>query len=196
MQQPVKPLFFIPMSAALQYRYMTFRLNSGNISSCLSAIQHKWNQLMPDAPFEYKFVDETLANLYTSETRMKKASMLATGIALIIVLLGVAGIVGQSITKRTKEVGIRKVLGASVSEIIMLFTREFAAIFLVANAIAWPTGFLVMNRWLNDYAYRINLNLVPFVVVASVIMILTTLLISLRVTKIAVANPVKSLRTE
>lgn len=151
---------------------------------------------MPDAPFDYKFIDDSLAKLYSTETRMKKASMLATGIALIIVLLGVAGIVGQSITKRTKEVGIRKVLGASAAQIIMLFSKEFVAIFVIANAIAWPLGYMVMKSWLNDYAYRINLNLLPFAIVALAMVVLIALLISARVSKIAVTSPVKSLRTE
>ncbi len=128
-----------------------------------------------------------IKNVYKQATR---------NIAMVIVLLGVAGIVGQSITKRTKEVGIRKVLGASVTEIVMLFTKEFAIVFVIANAIAWPLGFMVMKNWLNDYAYRINLTLLPFAAVALSMMVLIALIISARASKIAITNPVKSLRTE
>lgn len=196
LQKRIPPLFFVHVNSMPLFRYMSIKIKPGNISASISAINTKWNALMPDAPFDYKFIDDSLAKLYSTETRMKKASMLATGIALVIVLLGVAGIVGQSITKRTKEVGIRKVLGASVSEIIMLFTKEFAIIFIIANAIAWPLGYMIMKSWLNDFAYRINLNLFPFAAVALSMMVLVALLISARVSKIAITSPVKSLRTE
>ena len=196
LQKSIPPLYFIHVRSAPLFRYMSFRLKTGDVATNIASIQNKWKVLIPDAPFDYKFIDDTLGKLYLMETRMKKASMLATGIALIIVLLGVAGIVGQSISKRTKEVGIRKVLGSSMTGIILLFTKEFAMIFLVANAIAWPIGYLVLNNWLNDYAYRITLNLYPFALVALVMMVLVAVLIFARVRKIAVTNPVNSLRTE
>jgi putative ABC transport system permease protein len=196
LQESIPPLYFVHVRSAPLFRYMSFRLNPGNVSTHIASLQNKWKVLFPDAPFDYKFIDDTLSKLYLMETRMKKASLLATGIALVIVLLGVAGLVGQSITRRTKEVGIRKVLGSSLTGIIMLFTKEFALVFLFANLIAWPLGYVLIHNWLNNYAYRIHLTLFPFALVALVIMVLIALLIYARVRKIAITSPANSLRTE
>jgi putative ABC transport system permease protein len=196
LQESIPPLYFVHVRSAPLFRYMSFRLNPGDVSTHIASLQNKWKVLFPDAPFDYKFIDDTLSRLYLMETRMKKASLLATSIALVIVLLGVAGLVGQSITRRTKEVGIRKVLGSSLMGIIMLFTKEFALVFLVANVIAWPLGYVLIHNWLNNYAYRIHLTLIPFALVALVIMVLIALLIYARVRKIAITSPANSLRTE
>jgi putative ABC transport system permease protein len=175
---------------------MSFKIKPGNTSAALVAIQKKWASLLPDAPFAFVFMDDTLAKLYSMEMQMKKATMAATLIALLIVLLGVLGIVTQSISKRTKEAGIRKVLGASAFQVIVLFVKEFSLIILVANFIAWPLAFLVLSNWLNNYAYRIELTLVPFLMVGLILLALATFIISIRSLSLALSNPVKSLRTE
>jgi len=127
---------------------------------------------------------------------MKKASFAATVIAMLIVLLGVLGIVTQSISKRTKEVGIRKVLGASVLHVIVLFAKEFSLIILIANCIAWPLAYIALSKWLNNYAYRIDLTLLPFALVGFILLALVAVLISIKTMRTALMNPVKSLRTE
>jgi ABC-type antimicrobial peptide transport system permease subunit len=125
MQQKVAPIVFFNVQFATIYRFMSFKLKPGNIAASVDAVQKRWNALIPGAPFEYKFMDDTLTNLYKLEIQLKKASYTATILALIIVLLGVVGLISLSVQKRTKEIGIRKVLGASVPGIITLFMKEF-----------------------------------------------------------------------
>jgi putative ABC transport system permease protein len=196
LQQAIKPMYFIHVSNAPLFRYMSFKIKGTNTAAAIDAIQKKWSTLLPDAPFAYSFMDDTLAKLYSMEMQMKKASMAATVIALLIVLLGVLGIVSQSISKRTKEVGIRKVLGASVTQVITLFAKEFAIIIVIANAIAWPLAYIALNSWLNNYAYRIQLTLLPFVAVGLILLLMVAALISFKTVRTALTNPVKSLRTE
>jgi putative ABC transport system permease protein len=196
MHQSIQPIIFIPVRTYVAHRYLSFKVKPGSTAATVAALQNKWSQLFPDAPFDYKFMDETLAKMYQSEIQVKKASEAATVLSLIIVLLGVAGIVSMSIAKRTKEVGIRKVLGASVPNIVWLFMKEFSGIMLVANCIAWPLAYLLMKNWLSDYAYRININATPFLIVGSCLLLLVGILITVQTVQKAIANPVKSLRTE
>ena len=196
LQESIRPIYFIHVSSAPLFRYMSFRLKPGNTAASIAAIQKKWSAIIPDAPFAYVFMDDTLAKLYQTEMQMKKASFAATVIAMLIVLLGVLGIVTQSISKRTKEVGIRKVLGASVLQVIVLFAKEFSLIILIANCIAWPLAYIALSKWLNNYAYRINLTFLPFVTVGFILLILVAVLISIKTMRTALTNPVKSLRTE
>jgi ABC-type antimicrobial peptide transport system permease subunit len=115
---------------------------------------------------------------------------------LIIVLLGILGLVSLSIQKKTKEIGIRKVLGASVTSIISLFMKEFMWIMLIAGIIACPLAWIIMQGWLNDYAYRISLTVMPFIISVVALATVTILLITLQTVKAGLENPVKSLRTE
>ena len=141
-------------------------------------------------------MDETLHHAYLTETHLENAAYLATVIAVIIVLLGIIGVVSASLAKRTKEVGIRKVLGASVVNIVALFIKEFVPVIIMANCVALPVAFLILNNWLHEYAYRIAISPFVFVVVAVVLIVITCVLISLQTAKTALANPVKSLRSE
>ena len=151
---------------------------------------------MPGVPFEYTFMDDALAKLYKSEIQLKKASYTATVLALIIVLLGVLGLVSLSIQKRTKEIGIRKVLGSSVTGIMTLFLKEFLAVIVVSGVVACPLAYMIMNNWLQEYAYRINISAPPFIISMLMLGGLTALLIGIQTIKAALANPIKSLRTE
>ena len=151
---------------------------------------------MPGAPFEYKFMDDMLAKMYQTEMQLRKASYVATILALIIVLLGVMGLISFSIQKRIKEIGIRKVLGSSVASIISLFLKEFLWVILLGGIIACPLAYLIMNNWLQGYAYRIDITSTPFIMSIIFLGLLTTVLISFQTIKVAMMNPVKSLRTE
>jgi ABC-type antimicrobial peptide transport system permease subunit len=141
-------------------------------------------------------MDDTLQKLYASELQLKKAAYTSTVLALIIVLLGILGLVSLSIQKKTREIGIRKVLGASVTSIISLFLKEFVWIMLIAGIIACPLAWLIMQGWLNDYAYRISITVTPFFISVVALATVTILLITLQTVKAGLENPVKSLRTE
>ena len=166
------------------------------MGNTIAELQKKWSALMPGAPFEYKFMDETLGKLYKTEIQLKQASYTATVLSLIIVLLGVIGLVSLSIQKRTKEIGIRKVLGSSVSAIITLFMKEFLVVILIAGLVACPVAWMIMNGWLSDYVYRIALTATPFLVSVIGLACITGLLIVAQTIRSALANPVKSLKTE
>jgi putative ABC transport system permease protein len=196
MQDKIAPIIFFNVQFAPQYRFLSFKIHPGNVRNTIEAIQKKWSLLLPGTAFEYSFMDDTLKSLYKNEIQLKKASYAATVLSLVIVLLGVIGLVSLSIQKRTKEIGIRKVLGASVSNIMSLFIKEVLWVILVAGVIACPVAWLVMNGWLNDYAYRISLTPKPFLLSVIGLAFLTAILIALQTIKAGRENPVKSLRTE
>jgi len=196
MQEKIQPMIFFSPRLTNSYRFLSFKIKPGNISNAIEAIQKKWSVLLPGSSFEYSFMDDTLKNLYKNEIQLKRASYTATVLAMIIVLLGVLGLISLSLQKRTKEIGIRKVLGASVATIISLFLKEFLWVIMIAGIIACPVAYFIMNGWLNDYAYRISITSQPFIFSLGLLILITALLIGLQTIKTANNSPVKSLRTE
>lgn len=196
MHEHINPITFVNVNYYNAYRYFSFKLKAGDIQQSLAAIQKKWTLLVPDAPFEYHFMDDALTKLYTTELQLKKAAYIAAVLAVIIVLLGVLGLISLSIQKRTKEIGIRKVLGSSVAGITGLFLKDFLGVVIIAGLIACPLAYVIMQKWLNDYVYRIDMSLSPFVISIVVLTAVTAVLIALQTIKAAFANPVKSLRSE
>ena len=161
-----------------------------------AAIQKQWSILLPGTAFEYKFIDDTLKKLYQTEIQLRKASYTASSLCLIIVLLGILGLISLSLQKRTKEIGIRKVLGSSVKNIIVLFMKEYLLVTIIAGIFACPVAYIVMKYWLNDYAYRIDITAIPFLISILILGVITSILIILQTIKTALTNPVNSLRRE
>lgn len=196
MQQTIAPSIVFNVKSGITYRYLSFKIKSGSISDAISSIQKKWSLLLPGSAFEYVFIDDALKKLYATEIQMKKATYTATILAIIIVLLGVVGLISLSIRQKVKEIGIRKVLGASVSTLIGIFMKEFMIVVLLASIIAIPAAYLLMREWLNQYQYRVDMTLFPFVLSTAALLLVTALLILVRTFNAARTNPVKSLRTE
>jgi len=196
LQNQVEPLAFFHVKDATSYRYLSLKLSSDNIVETVARIRSKWRDLSPGTPFEYTFMDEKFQSLYKSELQLKKAADIATILNLIIVFLGIFGVVAFTLTKRTKEIAVRKVLGADVRNIIVLFIRDYAALILLANLIAWPVTYVIANKWLQGYAYRVNQDIVPYLFVCLFIFITAFSMITIQCFKAGIANPVKSLRTE
>jgi putative ABC transport system permease protein len=196
MQQQIAPLIFFNVHFAPSYRYLSFKLKPGNLGRTIEAIQKKWAVLLPGSSFEYNFMDDTLKKMYALELQMKKAAETATLLALVIVLLGILGLLSISIQKRTKEIGVRKVLGASAANIITLFLKEFLPVLLIGILVSMPVAWVLMQQWLNNYAYRIPLTAHPFLIATLLLAVFTVLIISIQTGKAALDNPVKSLRTE
>jgi len=194
MQQKIPPILF--NMVAYQYRYLSFKIRSGNTAGAIRAIEKKWAALLPGSSFEYRFMDDTLKRLYRSEIQLKKAAYAAALLSFVIVLLGVIGLVSLSIRRRTKEIGIRKVLGASVPGIITLFIRDFLPVVLIAGLISCPVAWAIMHYWLNNYAYRVTVTPTPFIVSVISLSLVTGGVIALQTLKAGNANPVKSLKTE
>lgn len=196
MKDQIKPLMMMNVELSNVYRLLCFKLKPGNIGKSMEALQKKWSQLLPGSAFEYKFMDESLRKLYQSEIQLQKASQIATLLSLIIVVLGIIGLVSLSIQKRIKEIGIRKVLGASVPNIASLFLKDFIPVIVVGGVISIPIAWFVMQNWLNDYSYRIAITAGPFLISFFILGAIITLLIVLQSAKSAIANPVKNLRSE
>lgn len=194
MQQAIQPISFIHLNRGLIFRFLSIRLKPGHTSQAIAELQRQWTSLMPGTAFEYKFMDDTLRKMYKTELQLKQASQLATGLSILIVLLGVIGLVSLSIQRRTREVGIRKVLGASVSSIVLLFIKEFAGIMWVAVLLACPVAWWLMNGWLNDYTYRITISPQPFLLAFATLAGITMLLIIVQTIRTGLSNPVKSIR--
>ncbi|WP_373331021.1 ABC transporter permease [Salmonirosea aquatica] len=196
MHKSIEPILIGHIQNVPLYRYFSFRITSGNVRPALAEIEKKWHELFPDAPLEYAFLDQTLEKLYKTELQMEKASYVAMAVSLLIVLLGVVGLVSLTVSRRTKEVGIRKVLGASVAGIVGLFLREYVWILLIANLVACPLAYWLLSDWLAGYAYHTPITWVPFVQVGAGLAFVTAILIGLQVAKTALTDPVKSLRSE
>jgi len=196
LQDKVEPLAFFHVKDATAYRYLSLKLSSGNIVETVANVRNKWREMSPGTPFEYSFMDEKFQSLYRSELQLKKAANIATVLNLIIVFLGIFGVVAFTLTKRTKEIAVRKVLGANVRIIIALFIRDYAILILLANMIAWPLTYIITNKWLQSYAYRVNQDIVPYLFVCLFIFITAFSMIAIQCFKAGAANPVKSLRTE
>jgi putative ABC transport system permease protein len=196
MQSAVPPMIFFNVRFSIAHRYLSFKVKSGNIGETIAAIEKQWVKLLPGSSFEYAFMDDTLKSLYATEMQLKKAAYTATVLAFIIALLGVLGLVSLSIHKRVKEIGVRKVLGASLPSIILLFAREFIVVLVVAALVACPIAYMVMKEWLHNYAYRINITLTPFVLSVMLLGVVTFLLIAFQTVRIVQTNPAKSLKTE
>jgi len=196
MWSKVAPAMFFNVYFNPTYRFLSFRLKPGNIQASLNAVQKKWAALIPEASFEYRFMDDWLKIIYTKELQLQKAAYTATLLTIIIVLLGIFSMVSLSIQQRVKEIGVRRVLGASVTNIINLFSKDFITILVITILIALPIGYVVMEHWLRNYAYHISLSVWPFVIAVGSIAIVTFLLIGLQTVKAALSNPVNSLRNE
>ncbi len=196
LQDLIEPLAFFHVKDATAYRYLSLKLNTGNITQTLALIKSKWQELSPGAPFEYSFMDEKFQSLYQSELQLRKAGSIATVLNLIIVFLGIFGIVSFTLIKRTKEIAVRKILGADIRRIALLFIKDYAWLILIANIIAWPIAYMATNKWLENYAYRVSQNLLPYLAVGVFVFVIAFSLIGLQCLKAGRVNPVKSLRAE
>ena len=162
----------------------------------LAAIEKLWNKTFPDFVYEYQFLDDKIASFYKQENQLSQLYKIFAGIAIFISCLGLYGFVSFMAVQRTKEVGIRKVLGASVISVVYLFSKEFTVLIGVAFLIASPLAYFFMHHWLQNYAYRINIGIGIFLLTILISEIIAWLTVGYQAIKAAVANPVKSLRTE
>ncbi len=172
------------------------RLRSYNIPATLAYLENKWRQLDPAHPFEYSFLDETFDQLYRSEEKVGQVFTVFSALAIFIASLGLFGLALFMVEQRTKEVGIRKILGASVGRIFVLISKEFALLILLANVLAWPLAYYFMSRWLQNFAYRVGIHPWIFFLSAAAAFAIAMLTISLQVLKAALAHPAGSLRYE
>jgi putative ABC transport system permease protein len=194
LQEEIKPLSMRiePNGCSL----VSVKVSGNNLPSTISAIESKWNALIPARPFSYFFLDEFFDEQYKSEQRFGKLFLNFAILAIIISCLGLLGLASYNTMQRTREIGIRKVLGATIPNIVNLLSRDFLTLVGIAIIIASPIAWFAMHKWLQDFAYRIPISWWIFAVAAVAATIIAILTVSFQAIKAAVANPVKSLRTE
>ena len=194
LRNQIKPFAFINNPRGQWY--FTMKLSTDNVQSTISQLAATWKNFSSDRPFDYTFLDETYAKLYSSESRFQKVFITLVVLGIVIACLGLLGLTTFAAQQRIKEIGIRKVLGASVTSVVALLTKDFMKLVLVALVLAVPIGYWAMNKWLQDFAYRINIEWWVFVVAAVIAALIAMITISMQAIKGAVANPVTSLRSE
>lgn len=184
------------MYRADNFYMASVKLASANMNKTIAAIDKSWSVLFPQNVFSYEFLDDHIAAWYRQEQKEYTAFKLFAGVAILIGCLGLYGLIAFAAAQRTKEVGIRKVLGASLTDIVLLFSKEFVVLIAVAFLIAAPIAYYVMNNWLQSFAYQISIGANIFVIAILSSFVIAACTIAYQALKAALANPVKSLRTE
>ena len=189
----VTPLVFLlePQNGSI-----AFRVNTANIGNLISSIQQIYKRAAPGQPFRYSFMDADFNKTYRAEQKMAGLSITFSILAILIACLGLFGLITYAATQRTKEIGIRKVLGASISNVVTMLSKDFLKLVLIAALIAFPVGWWAMNKWLQSFAYRIHVSWWIFLVAGITAILIALITVSFQAIKAAVANPVESLRTE
>lgn len=193
LHQKVAPL-------ALRYsqdgRYLSLKIKSDNIQQAITNIEQKWTALAPHRPFLYSFLDDSFNTQYEADFKFKNLFTIFSFLAILIACLGLLGLATYSAVQRTKEIGVRKVLGAEVTSIVALLSKDFMKLVLIAILIATPFSWYAMNKWLNVYAYQIEISWWIFALSGAIALAIAVATVSFHAIKAAKANPVKSLRTE
>jgi putative ABC transport system permease protein len=178
------------------FRDISVKINGGQTSAALAFIKAKWQSLYPDYPFEYQFLDDHFNEVYKADNQVTQIVGILAGLTIFISCLGLFGLASYSAEKRIKEIGVRKVLGASVQNIVLLLAGNFLILVGIATVIAWVLAYLAMRRWLRDFAYHIDFQWWVFIFAGAAAVIIAFVTVSFQSIRAAVANPVKSLRSE
>lgn len=175
---------------------LILRLYPGNIQKNMELLEKTWTNLNPELPFDYEFIDESFNGLYNSEQRLSYLFTYLSVFALFIALLGLLGLVSYTAEQRTKEIGIRRALGASTFSISKMFSLEYLKLIIFSSILAWPVSYKFMDIWLQDFSYRITIPVWPFIISALIILFFSILVINIQTLKTSMISPVKSLRYE
>ncbi len=194
LRSPIVPVIMATWKRT--YQVASLSVQPGKTKQILSSVEKLWNNIYPEYILEYQFLDEKIADFYKQEAQLSQLYKIFAAIAIFISCLGLYGLISFMAVQRTKEVGIRKVLGASVSNIIYLLSKEFTVLIIIAFAIAAPVAYYLMHQWLQKYTFRIHLGAGIFLLTILISIIIAWITVSYRAIKASLANPVKSLRTE
>lgn len=194
LQQAVEPTYVA--IGPRYYRYFTLRLASSDVQQTLVDLEALWQSHVPHRPFAYSFVDERFDRLYRTEVQFRHVVTLFAGLALLVACLGLLGLAALSIQQRTKEIGIRKTMGASVQQLVWLLSQDFSRLVALAFVLAIPLAYLGMERWLDNFAHRITLAPMPFLMAGALALVLALLTVSLQALRAARTNPVETLLYE
>lgn len=194
--EQIRPLAFVNVRVTNLFRYLAFRIPKENEAEAIAGLSAMWKGKFPDTAFEYKFMDDVLDEMYSSETRLKKASGIAIALSIFIVLMGILNTVSLHLVRRTKELGIRQILGATSLEINWLFLREQLVTFVIGSVVAIPAVYFVMKNWLQNFAYQTDLSVSYFLLAITGFATVVGIIVIAQVVRTIRKNPVKSLRSE
>lgn len=194
LKEKIDPLIIMPIDTSSEF--LAIRMNSASLSNTVSQIEDIWNEIVPFMPFRYNFLDDSFDALYRTELRLNSLLTSFALFAILIACLGLVGLSAYTAEQRTKEIGVRKVLGASVHQIVTLLTKDFVKWFGLGLLIAIPLATYFMNRWLQSFQYKIHFDIWTYIFAGSICFVIVILAISWQSIKAATANPAKSLRTE
>ena len=196
LKSSILPVVFNPINGGNGPKYFSIKIGSKNIKQILAKIKNNWDETFPNQPFEYNFLDEIFNSQYKADQQFGKVFSLFSFLAIMISCLGLFGLASFTNLRRRKEIGIRKVVGASLQDIFFMLTKDFTKWVLLANLIAWPVAYYIMNKWLEDFAYRINMSWWTFFLSGGIAFLVALLTVSYQAIKAATANPVESLKYE
>ncbi|MEO9804253.1 MAG: ABC transporter permease [Reichenbachiella sp.] len=183
-------------SLSFSARYIAIRMETKEIAETLGFIEDKWKSLVPNAPFEYKFLDNMLNSQYKAESTLSTLVAIFCSLSLLIACMGLYGLASFAARQRLKEVGIRKVMGASVTNLVLMLSSSFLKLVGLAVLIAWPVAYFLLNEWLQEFAYRIDINVWPFLISGLLGFLVVFLTVSFQALKVSLVNPVHTLRNE
>lgn len=193
--QEIKPQLFQQFSSYNPFRFFV-KLKPGYPAQTISRIETVWKKIVPEYPFKYSFLDENIDRFYKSESRLSSIVGWAGGISIFLACLGLFGLAALAVVNRTKEIGIRKVLGASVKSILTLLSKDFMQIVIISLVIAIPLAWYFMNKWLQDYPYRIHVDVWVFIITSTITILIALITVGVQAIKAAIVNPVKSISNE
>lgn len=191
--QPIRPMI---MSISNNVWFASFKIASENRTATIDFIEREWNQLEPSHPFRYKYLDDKFGALLRQQENFGRMFLFLTILAIIISSMGLYGLASYTAEQRTKEIGIRKVLGASVSQIMNMLTRDFIKLVLIANIFAWPISYLIAKNWLTNFSYQIDIPVLPFVLATIVAVVIAVITVSWQAFQAANSDPVNALKYE
>ncbi|MFC4874581.1 ABC transporter permease [Negadavirga shengliensis] len=194
LQAPVEPL--VLAIVPWRFNYISLKLNTMELPSTMAFVEKKWQELFPGSPYEYAFLDQEFDKQYAADEKTGRTFLVFTSIAIFIACLGLFGLATYIARQRTKEIGIRKVLGASVAGVVGMLSMDFVKLVMVAVLISTPLSYLLVSRWLENFAFRMEIGWVTFVAAGLTILVIALLTVSFQSVKAALANPVDSLRSE
>lgn len=175
---------------------MVVRIEPGETTRTLEFIEQAWTRYFPDFPFAFSFIDEDIDRLYRAEQRIGYVFAVFALVGVLLACLGLFALVSYTVKRRVREIGIRKALGASVRRVLAILSAEFVGLVLLANALAWPVAWLFMSRWLESFAYRIEMGWGIYFASGGAALLITVLTIGYHVARTALANPAEVLRGE
>ncbi|HEX5025025.1 MAG TPA: ABC transporter permease [Agriterribacter sp.] len=197
MHQPIAPIVMVMRPPAREFfNNMAIKIGGGNVTGAIASLEKTWQKFFPETPFDYTFLDDSYTRLYESEQKQASLFTSFSFIAILIACLGLFGLSAFAISQRVKEIGVRKVLGANITGIVGLLSKDFLKLVAIAAVLAFPVAGFAMHNWLTDFAYRIDIHWWVFIAAGLLAALIAFITISFQAIKAAMANPVESLRTE